>query len=130
MSLSEAYAFAFYKIRGWAKAFADDNLHDWKAILALGVLQGFVVYGTISFIEGTIGITVLPKVRGLLALPLAITIFGFNYYLLMHREIWRKYERTFRSYSPLKNRILVVALLLVIVATLVFGFTMTSFGVV
>ena len=97
MSLGEAYAFAFYRLRTWAQAFADDNLHDWKAILAIGFAQVFVVYGTIFLIEGLSKRTFLPGEPWHLALPLSIAIISANYYLLLHQDRWKRYKRKFRQ---------------------------------
>jgi len=106
MSFGEFYAFSFFKIRGWALALADDGLHDWKALLALAVAQGYVTYGAIFFLEGSTGASILPTRPWVMALPLSISIFAVNYLALLHRERWRRYERAFRQYSVWKHRVL------------------------
>lgn len=129
MSFGEFYAFAFFKVRGWALALADDGFHDWKALTALGVVQVYLACGAVSFVEGSTGASLLPARPWVMAFPLGISIFAVNYLALLHRERWRLYEHVFRQYSAWKHRVLAALVIVTFAASIYFGFVMAAYGV-
>jgi hypothetical protein len=92
------------------------------------VSQGFLIYSIIFILEGCAGTRVLPTQPVVLALPLSVAVIALNYGLLMHRDRWRRYEKAFRDYSTLRNRVLVFLLLAITVGSVALGFMTAAFG--
>jgi len=114
------YFYFFYRLRSWFKAMADDGLHDWKALLVVSFLLGAIVYSTAN-LSGELTDRFLLGPGSLLGpAPLAIGLGLLNYFLLLHKPRWRRYENEFNGHTTTQRRIgaIVVALAICGVAAL------------
>jgi len=105
--LARAHAFAFYAIRGTFQWIWDDGLQDWKALLFISLAMFFAVF------SGVTAVSIALQHRILLpdAKQSFMTIWGtvgmgltaINYWTLVRRRRWSRFEREFRHVSKGKR---------------------------
>ena len=124
MKLKKAYYYLFYKIYKSGVAVSDDALNEWKPLCTILLLQVFLIVEVFTWI------TIFTKNRFSVAQPRltffsVVAILGIaNYMFFLHKNSWKKYIKEFKVYdksTPLGG-ILVFLLILIIVASPVFGF--------
>lgn len=98
---------------------ADDNLHDWKALLILSFLQCVLIYSVGILVEELVGKFLLSNDVLFGAGPLSITVGLLNYLFLLHNDRWRRFEGSFRSYSRTRRRVSAFLIALGMIATIV-----------
>lgn len=114
--LTKPYVYVFYVLRSWFKAMADDNLHDWKALVVLCFFQGAAIVSVETIVEELVGTYLFSNNLLFGAAPLAIALGLLNYFFLLHDDRWRKFERCFRGYSMTMRRIGTLSVVLAMIA--------------
>lgn len=103
--MRKAYYLLFYQLYQFFKSVSDDGFADWKAGLVVQTLQIFVLLIIAIQIELISKINVIPGGDPKIwAIPLAIVLAIFNYYVFLHHKGWKLYEDEFKQYSKQKNR--------------------------
>ena len=127
--MKKLYYLLFYKLYRFWKTVSDDNWSDWKALLIVEVLNGFIL----STID--ISIQILFNKSFILDLPKPTFIILFaafsllHYYFFLHNEYWKEYIEEFKSYSSRKNNtiiFLVLLFILMVLGSLIFAFYQMS----
>lgn len=119
------YAHLFYRLSQWAKSIADDGLHEWKALLAICVMECYLVLNIPFIAEVLLHRPILTGNQWIMALPLAIGLVGANYLALIHNGRWKRYESEFKSYSGRTNLIgslIILGAMVVVLASLIVTF--------
>jgi hypothetical protein len=91
---------------------ADDNLHDWKALLVFCFFQGAAILSVEILVEELVDKFLFSNSLLLGAGPLAIALGLLNYFFLLHNDRWRHFERSFREYSKCRRRIGTISVIL------------------
>ena len=102
--ISESYAYAFYRLRNWAKESSDDSFHDWKALAAISIFEGAFIYAVVIGIGNIFDTFLLSNSVLFDAGPMAVILTLLNYFVLLHKDRWRRFEGRFREYSRSKQR--------------------------
>jgi hypothetical protein len=127
--MKKLYYLLFYKLYRFGKTVSDDNWSDWKALLIVEVLNGFIL----STID--ISIQILFNKSFILDLPKPTFIILFaafsllHYYFFLHNNNWKQYIEEFKGYSSGKNNtinFLVFLFILMVLCSLIFAFYQMS----
>lgn len=124
--IKKTYYLFFYKLYRFFKSISDDDFADWKAGLVIQTLQLFILLTITGQIELITKDKIIPNGDPKIwAIPLAIVLAVFNYYVFLHFRGWEIYEDEFRKYTKKKNRpinFLVFCIVFGIFSILIFTF--------
>lgn len=119
MSLKKYYYYLFYKLFKFSEASPSKWLSDWKASLAIDVLELFILVSLIYYFD-------IPLGNGI---PFyLIFIFGIsipNYFIFHHKNQWKNIIIEFDKFSVKKNKIggvIVWSFIFLIILNLIFSF--------
>jgi hypothetical protein len=105
--MKKVYYLLFYKLYRLFKFLSEDGWADWKVVIVIQTLQLFVLAIVFLQIELITKSNVLPNGNPKIwAIPLAIALAIFNYYIFLHQKAWKIYENEFKKYSKQKNRVI------------------------
>lgn len=127
--MKQAYYYLFYKFYRMSEAAPSRWLSDWKAGIAIIVLEIWICLSLISYFSViTKRATELTISNPIVFLPL-IVIIGLNYFAFVYTDIWKEYVAEFDQLPKKKNRIgswIVFGVVLFVVANLIFSFYLMS----
>lgn len=129
-TIKKAYNLFFYKLYRFFTSISVDGWEDWKALLVIGVLEGFLLielytWSGIIFRDKNIQFSNTRGVSILLGLFIAVS----NYYILLHKNRWKQYEEEFKNYSTERNRLInfsVFLFILLVIGSVIFAFYQMS----
>ena len=105
--LARAHAYAFYVIRGTFQWTWDDGLQDWKALLFISVAMSFAVFSGVTAVSIALQHRMLlpdAKQRFMtLWRTVTVGLTAINYWNLVRRRRWSRFERDFRHVSKGKR---------------------------
>ena len=125
MSIKKAYYYLFYKMYKFSEAAPSRWLSDWKAELAIDILEGLLSFSL--FVYYTVHIDRHFKMpENYKIIGLYIIIIGLpNYFIFHHRDQWKGYVHKFDLLPKWKNRLggwIIFVVVLLIISNLVFAF--------
>ena len=120
--MKRAYHYLFYKLYKFSEAAPSRWMSDWKAELAIDVLELFLVFTVFDFYTIYTKKIVNLENTGLCAL-LYISIIALpNYFIFHHKDQWKHYVQEFDKWPKSKNRIgtLIVWSIIILIITTFF----------
>ncbi len=127
--MKRAYYYLFYKFYRMSEAAPSRWLSDWKAGIAIIVLEIWICVSLISYFSViTKRATELTISSPIVFLPL-IFIIALNYFAFVYTDIWKEYVAEFDQLPKKKNRIgswIVFGVVLFVIANLIFSFYLMS----
>ncbi len=99
-SLVKLHAYIFYVLRSTCKAVSDDGWEDWKALLFISAAMTFAGMTAVAIISIGLGHEIVSQ-EHFLALwgSIGFGLVFVNYYSLIARHRWSRFEREFRHQS-------------------------------
>lgn len=128
--IKKAYYLFFYKLYTLFTYISESGWEDWKALLTIGVLQMYLYVSLCTWADIILKghYPILLESSGSLFI-ITIIIAVSNYFILLHKNRWKKYEMEFKLYSRGKNVLINIGVFLFI--TLILGnliFALYSIG--
>ncbi|MFM2224930.1 MAG: hypothetical protein RJA07_1132 [Bacteroidota bacterium] len=120
--MKRAYYYLFYKLYKFSEAAPSRWMSDWKAELAIDVLELFVVFTVLDFYTICTERIVNLENTGLCAL-LYISIIAIpNYFIFHHNDQWKGYVHEFDKWPKNKNTMgtLIVWCIIILIITTFF----------
>ena len=100
---ARTHAYWFYSIRSTFKGLSDDGWEDWKALLVISVAMLFASLAVVAAVSIAFQHRVLlpgAKQRFMMLWgTVSLSLTAINYFTLVYRRRWSRFEREFRHFS-------------------------------
>jgi hypothetical protein len=100
---AKAHAYWFYVTRSTFRTLSDDGLEDWKALLVVSVAMLFAALSGAATVSIALRHRVLlPDAKQpfmMLWGTIALSLTTINYFILVSRHKWSRFERDFQHHS-------------------------------
>jgi len=119
--MKRAYYYLYYKFFKMSEAAPSRWLSDWKAGVIIIFLELLLVFSLINYYN--IFFDRYFNLTNVYVVSIAIILFGFNYYIFLHKDKWKKYAEEFEQLPKSKNHIgsiIVGCIVVLLIANLVF----------
>jgi branched-subunit amino acid ABC-type transport system permease component len=107
--LARAHAYWFYVARNTFKALFDDGLEDWKALLVITVAMLFTALDGVAAVSIVLQHRVLlPDARQSFRMlwgTVTFSVTAINYFTLVNRRRWSRFEREFQHVPKAPQRL-------------------------
>lgn len=127
--MKKAYHYLFYKLYKFSEAAPSRWMSDWKAELAIDILEIFLGFsGVVYYTVYTKQLVDLGNTSLLMLIFIAIVALP-NYFIFHHKDQWKQYVQEFDKWSKSKNMIgalIVWSIVILIVANFIFAFYLKS----
>jgi hypothetical protein len=99
-ALARLHAYTFYVLRTTFKALFDDGLENWKALLVITAAMNFAAMIGVSALSIALGYEIVPTEHfKMVWVSMGFALAFVNYYSLIERARWSRFEREFREHA-------------------------------
>lgn len=123
--IKKAYYLFFYKLYSLFRYISESGWEDWKALLTIGVLQMYFYVSLCTWADIILKDDYPIFIQSSASLfVVTIVIAVSNYFVLLHKNRWKKYEEEFKRYSRGKNILISIVVFLIttlVLANLIFA---------
>jgi succinate dehydrogenase hydrophobic anchor subunit len=127
--MKRAYYYLFYKFYKMSEAAPSRWLSDWKAGIAIIVLELFLISSLFIYYKVFVNRYVhLGESNWDVIISVLVVIIP-NYFAFVHTDVWKEYIKEFDQLPKRKNRIgswIVFGVVLFVIANLIFSFYLMS----
>ena len=129
MKLKKLYYYLYYKLYKLSEAAPSRWLSDWKAELAIDILEGFFIFSLLTYYTVFVNRHFQIPNSFIIIMFYILTIALPNYFIFHRRDQWKSIVHEFDKIPKNKNRIggwIVFIIILLVIANLVFAFYQMS----
>lgn len=123
--MMKSYQFLFYKLYYFFKSISNDGWGKWKALLIVSGSNCLILLGAEIWLEVVFKKSFIFNLPTFFLFIICVGLSTVNYFIFLHNNKWREYEKEFINYSKKKSRILgwfVLIFLLGVLLNIFFAF--------